>query len=67
MHHVRKIRDLKNSKKLDFFTKQMAAINRKQIPLCRYHHEGLHSNTWTKEERDTFSKLVNKNSKRREE
>ena len=36
MHHVRKIRDLKNpSSKLDFFTRQMAAINRKQVPLYR--------------------------------
>jgi hypothetical protein len=36
MHHVRKIRDMKaKDNKLDFFTRQMAAINRKQITLCR--------------------------------
>ena len=46
MHHVRKIRDMKNPNgKLDFYTRQMAAINRKQIPLCRYHHNGLHNNS----------------------
>jgi len=46
MHHVRKIRDLKMpNSKLDFFTRQMAAINRKQIPLCKDHHTRLHNNT----------------------
>jgi hypothetical protein len=45
MHHVRKIRELRNPKlaKLDFFTRQMAAINRKQIPLCQDHHARLHN------------------------
>lgn len=46
MHHVRKIKDLKDgNSKLDFFTRQMAAINRKQIPLCKDHHIGLHQNS----------------------
>lgn len=46
MHHVRAIRDLKQvNSKLDFFTRQMMAINRKQIPLCHAHHSGLHANT----------------------
>jgi group II intron reverse transcriptase/maturase len=55
MHHVSKIRDLKNpNHKLDFFTRQMAAINRKQIPLCKDHHIGLHNNTWTNEEKEKF-------------
>lgn len=54
MHHVRQIRDLKNKEKagtFDFWTLQLAAINRKQIPLCRLHHESLHKNTLSKEER----------------
>lgn len=56
MHHVRKIRDLKNpNHKLDFFTRQMAAINRKQVPLCKDHHIRLHNNTWTNEEREKFN------------
>lgn len=56
MHHVRKIRDLKNNNSnLDFFTRQMAAINRKQIPLCKLHHTGLHNDTWTQEEREKFA------------
>src|SRR6186713_51061 len=46
MHHVRQIRDLKNpNQKLDFYTRQMAAINRKQVPLCKSHHNGLHNDT----------------------
>lgn len=46
MHHVRQIKDMKNPNgKLDFFTRQMAAINRKQVPLCKDHHIRLHNNT----------------------
>lgn len=48
MRHVRKIRDLRSpNSRLDFFTRQMEAINRKQIPLCKAHHIGLHNNTWS--------------------
>jgi len=43
MHHVKEIKNLrKTSKKIDFFTRQMEAINRKQIPLCKDHHIRLH-------------------------
>lgn len=46
MHHVRQIKDMKNpNSKLDFFTRQMAAINRKQVPLCKDHHIRLHNNS----------------------
>lgn len=46
MHHVRKIRELKKKdSKMDFYTRQMAAINRKQVPLCKKHHIGLHNDT----------------------
>jgi group II intron reverse transcriptase/maturase len=65
MHHVRKIRDLKNPKnKLDFYTRQMAAINRKQVPLCRDHHIRLHNNTWTLEERRAFNYEARKKDKK---
>lgn len=42
MHHVRNLKELRTRKHLDWFTQQMAAINRKQVPLCRDHHVGLH-------------------------
>lgn len=60
MHHVRSIRDLKNPEKgpKDFFTKQMAAINRKQVPLCKEHHARLHSNTLSESEYSLFNKNV---------
>lgn len=45
MHHVRHIKDLSKNSKLDFFTRQMRAINRKQIPLCKSHHIGLHKDS----------------------
>nr|AZP40192.1 hypothetical protein [Ulva flexuosa] len=52
MHHIRSIGDLKKpSSKLDFFSRQMAAINRKQIPLCKDHHTRLHSNAWSESEK----------------
>lgn len=51
MHHVRKIRDLRNPNSgKDFFTRQMQAINRKQVPLCNDHHIRLHLKEWTPEE-----------------
>lgn len=56
MHHLRKVRDLKRDTKLDFFSKQMAAINRKQVPLCKEHHKKLHSGNMTQEEKDGFNK-----------
>lgn len=63
MHHVRKIRDLRNKdSKLDFYTRQMAAINRKQVPLCKNHHIGLHNNTLTEAERTKFSAIAKKKS-----
>lgn len=58
MHHVRKIRDLKmkaKSHSLDFFTMQMAAINRKQVPLCKPHHRDLHNNKLSLEDRKLFN------------
>lgn len=47
MHHVRKIKKLRNDRELDFFTRQMIAVNRKQVPVCRLHHEKLHTGTLT--------------------
>jgi len=69
MHHLRRIRDLKKSLKLDFFAKQMAAINRKQVPLCRVHHMNLHRGHLTEWERLRFeegcrSLIVRKGPKR---
>jgi hypothetical protein len=39
---------------LDWFTMQMAAINRKQVPLCQPHHSALHKNALTPLEKDLF-------------
>lgn len=51
MHHVRSIRTLRDkNSKLDFLTRQMQAINRKQIPLCQKHHVAYHNNTLTTQE-----------------
>ena len=57
MHHVRKVRDMKTPKaKVDFFTRQMALINRKQVPLCKDHHTRLHSGNWTETEKDVLNR-----------
>lgn len=61
MHHVRKIRDLEQKYrkgKIDFFTKQMAAINRKQIPLCKIHHTGVHHNKLSEAEMIAFTEGI---------
>nr|YP_009710016.1 hypothetical protein [Coleochaete scutata]QFU80121.1 hypothetical protein [Coleochaete scutata] len=60
MHHVRKIRDLKKRLHLSWFTQQMAAINRKQIPLCIEHHKKLHKNSMTPNERIAFAEGIKK-------
>lgn len=57
-HHVCKIRELKNCKHLDWFTVQMAAINRKQVPLCKVCHDKLHPNKQTRQERANYANGV---------
>jgi hypothetical protein len=34
---------------------QMAAINRKQGPLCREHHKAVHKNSFTRVEKELFA------------
>lgn len=53
MHHVRTIKSLK-TRKLDWFTMQMAAINRKQVPLCVDHHHKLHTSKLNRVEMEQF-------------
>jgi group II intron reverse transcriptase/maturase len=57
-HHVRKLRELNRRLHLDFFTKQMAGVNRKQIPLCVEHHRGLHKGILSESERKAYSEGV---------
>jgi len=62
MHHIRKVRDLKSKlkkKNTDFFSFQMAAINRKQVPLCAEHHKALHNNTLSHNKRELLKKIFN--------
>jgi hypothetical protein len=54
MHHLKKLRELRKRKHLDWFAMQMAAINRKQVPLCTNHHDRLHNNLLTTQERELF-------------
>ena len=42
MHSVRKMYKQKEKKHLSWFTVQMAAVNRKQVSLCKAHHVALH-------------------------
>lgn len=44
MHHVKHIR--KMGKKMSGFTKLMAQINRKQVPLCHSCHQKVHKGTY---------------------
>ena len=61
MHHIRKISDLRtkyDKGEIDFYTMQMAGINRKQVPLCRTHHKVLHQNKLTEAEKIAFAEGV---------
>ncbi|CAN0548841.1 unnamed protein product, partial [Ectocarpus sp. 12 AP-2014] len=61
MHHVKKIKDLKagyKAGKIDYWTLQMAAINRKQIPLCKAHHFALHRDTLSCKEREMLKEAI---------
>ena len=39
---------------------QMAAINRKQVPLCFHHHKVLHNGSLSLAERKLFEEGINK-------
>lgn len=61
MHHIRSIAGIRTrlrSNKADFFSLQMAGINRKQVPLCREHHLKLHNKTLSPEETLLFQKNI---------
>lgn len=61
MHHVRDIKNSKSKAKmklLNFFTMQMAVINRKQMPLCAEHHKALHNNSFYPKDRKLFEEGV---------
>jgi len=64
MHHLKHVRDLRSKysdKRIDFFTLQMRAINRKQLPLCKAHHNAVHNSSLTLDEKKSFLKAI-KNS-----
>lgn len=66
MHHIRRVKSLRDKysqKKLDFFHMQMAAINRKQIPLCKDHHTKLHQGKLSEAEIGAFREGIEKYSK----
>jgi hypothetical protein len=60
MHHLRKIRDLKNPNNIGkhFLTRQMIAINRKQIPICQEHHDKYHNGTLSETELKEFRRAA---------
>jgi group II intron reverse transcriptase/maturase len=61
MHHLKHVKDLKSkyaNKEIDFFTLQMRAINRKQLPLCKAHHNAVHNNSLTLDEKKSFLKAI---------
>jgi group II intron reverse transcriptase/maturase len=61
MHHVRKVKDLKaryKTGKIDYWTFQMASVNRKQIPLCLAHHIAIHKDTLSLQEREMLKDSI---------
>lgn len=52
---MKSIRSLREKvRKGEWFTAQMKAINRKQVPLCKEHHRKLHKKELTPEERKAY-------------
>lgn len=49
MHHVRKVNNIRSAFKKDGYKSSMiiSALNRKQIPLCNFHHKELHRGNLT--------------------
>lgn len=49
MHHIRKINNIRSAFKKNGYNSSMiiSALNRKQIPLCKYHHKELHKGNLT--------------------
>lgn len=51
LHHVNKLSNLRKRNHLTWFQKQKAAVERKQLSLCKYHHRNLHNNKLSNIER----------------
>ncbi|MBE0439298.1 MAG: hypothetical protein IBX57_05895 [Gammaproteobacteria bacterium] len=63
MHHVKRVKNLKTryrKRKIDYWTLQMAVINRKQIPLCTAHHIALHQGQLLPKEVEKLNKSIKK-------
>lgn len=61
MHHLRAIKDLKSKYrkgKIDSWSLQLSAINRKQIPFCKEHHNVLHKGSLNNEERNKLIEAI---------
>lgn len=43
MHHIHHIR---NSKEKEGFGRIMSLLNRKQIPVCKFHHKAIHDGSY---------------------
>ena len=45
MHHLRKVADIRASLRFNGYKsgQLISAMSRKQVPLCTYHHDLLHS------------------------
>lgn len=61
MHHLRKIAKIRASLKFNGYnsSQMISAMNRKQVPLCTYHHDLLHAGKLSHWE---FKKIVNHKS-----
>lgn len=42
MHHIHHIHHIRNSKEKEGFGRIMSLLNRKQIPVCKFHHKAIH-------------------------
>ena len=59
MHHLRKLKYLKHRyREGSTDTLQVAAINRKRIPLCKAHHLAMHKGSLTQSEKEKLKEAI---------
>jgi len=61
MHHLKHIKKRTSVKELDYLTKIMIQMNRKQIPMCANCHRDVHKGAYDKAKLSTLNNKLNQN------
>jgi hypothetical protein len=64
MHHIKHVRKTlvkKNPDTFDFYLEAMRLVNRKTLPVCKFHHGLIHSGKYDGESLNNLFKTFKKN------